>query len=157
MWINHKRIDQVFAGPLRGDSDAVSAGLFYLNLSTLSPYVAGPDSVRAQHRSTPSPRRTSRLNEHISSHVLAPEQAIQAGPLRSSRMPLTRTRRQSLSSLIASRWIYQQRRLLEREAAGTAGHRQTLVDAGAEPMRLGRSQCIKCEVIILGNCVRIGL
>jgi homoaconitate hydratase len=44
--ITHKRIDELFANPLTPDSDAVYAKQLYLNLSTLSPYVSGPNSVK---------------------------------------------------------------------------------------------------------------
>lgn len=42
--INHERIDELFANPLKADRDAVYAKQLYLDLSTLSPYVTGPDS-----------------------------------------------------------------------------------------------------------------
>jgi homoaconitate hydratase len=44
--INHERIDELFANPPKADRDAVYAKQLYLNLSTLSPYVTGPDSVK---------------------------------------------------------------------------------------------------------------
>ncbi|KAJ2990443.1 hypothetical protein NUW58_g2944 [Xylaria curta] len=44
--INHERIDQLFANPPRADPDAVYAKQLWVDLSTLSPYVAGPDSVK---------------------------------------------------------------------------------------------------------------
>ncbi len=44
--INHKRIDELFANPPKADRDAMYAKQLYLDLSTLSPYVTGPDSVK---------------------------------------------------------------------------------------------------------------
>lgn len=44
--INHPRIDELFANPVKADEDAVYAKQLYLNLSTLSPYVSGPNSVK---------------------------------------------------------------------------------------------------------------
>ncbi|KAI1662197.1 hypothetical protein F4813DRAFT_343813 [Daldinia decipiens] len=44
--INHKRIDELLENPLVADPGAVYAKEFYLNLSTLSPFVAGPNSVK---------------------------------------------------------------------------------------------------------------
>lgn len=44
--ITHERIDELFANPLTADHDAVYAKQLYLNLSTLSPYVSGPNSVK---------------------------------------------------------------------------------------------------------------
>ncbi|KAK5629349.1 hypothetical protein RRF57_005064 [Xylaria bambusicola] len=44
--INHKRIDELLENPLVADPGAKYAKEFYLNLSTLSPFVAGPNSVK---------------------------------------------------------------------------------------------------------------
>ncbi len=44
--ITHQRIDNLFTNPLTADPDAVYAKQLYLNLSTLSPYVSGPNSVK---------------------------------------------------------------------------------------------------------------
>ncbi|KAK7431152.1 mitochondrial Homoaconitase [Neonectria magnoliae] len=44
--INHKRIDELLESPLAADPGATYAKEFYLNLSTLSPFVAGPNSVK---------------------------------------------------------------------------------------------------------------
>ncbi|KAI1818035.1 hypothetical protein GGS20DRAFT_529526 [Poronia punctata] len=44
--INHKRIDELLEKSLVADPGAKYAKEFYLNLSTLSPFVAGPNSVK---------------------------------------------------------------------------------------------------------------
>ncbi|KAH6982276.1 hypothetical protein BKA56DRAFT_585617 [Ilyonectria sp. MPI-CAGE-AT-0026] len=44
--ITHERVDELFANPVAADPDAVYAKQLYLNLSTLSPYVSGPNSVK---------------------------------------------------------------------------------------------------------------
>ena len=43
---SHKRIDELFANPISADKDAYYAKNLFLNLSTLSPYVSGPNSVK---------------------------------------------------------------------------------------------------------------
>lgn len=43
---NHERIDELVQNPIRADPRAVYAKSLYLNLSTLSPYVSGPNSVK---------------------------------------------------------------------------------------------------------------
>lgn len=43
---NHERIDELVQNPIRADPCAVYAKSLYLNLSTLSPYVSGPNSVK---------------------------------------------------------------------------------------------------------------
>ncbi|EHK18825.1 uncharacterized protein TRIVIDRAFT_231565 [Trichoderma virens Gv29-8] len=44
--INHERIDELLESPMVADPGAKYAKEFYLNLSTLSPFVAGPNSVK---------------------------------------------------------------------------------------------------------------
>ena len=44
--INHKRIDELVESRLVADPGATYAKELYLNLSTLSPFVAGPNSVK---------------------------------------------------------------------------------------------------------------
>ena len=43
---SHHRIDELFVSPLSADKGAKYAKYLYLNLSTLSPYVSGPNSVK---------------------------------------------------------------------------------------------------------------
>ncbi|POR36902.1 Homoaconitase, mitochondrial [Tolypocladium paradoxum] len=47
MRITHERVDELLANPLTADDNASYAKQLYLNLSTLSPYVSGPNSVKA--------------------------------------------------------------------------------------------------------------
>ncbi|MCJ1313945.1 mitochondrial Homoaconitase [Agyrium rufum] len=44
--ITHEMVDELFANPLRADPGAHYAKKLYLNLSTLSPYISGPNSVK---------------------------------------------------------------------------------------------------------------
>lgn len=44
--ITHEKIDELYANPIRADPGANYAKKLYLNLSTLSPYVSGPNSVK---------------------------------------------------------------------------------------------------------------
>lgn len=43
---NHQRLDELFANPISADKSATYAKSLTLNLSTLSPYVSGPNSVK---------------------------------------------------------------------------------------------------------------
>ena len=43
---SHQRIDDLFSDPIKADTDARYAKYLHMNLSTLSPYVAGPNSVK---------------------------------------------------------------------------------------------------------------
>ena len=44
--INHERIDRLFSNPPKADPDAVYAKQLYLDLSSLSPYVSGPNTPK---------------------------------------------------------------------------------------------------------------
>ena len=43
---SHKRIDDLFTNPISADKGANYAQHLFLNLSTLSPYISGPNSVK---------------------------------------------------------------------------------------------------------------
>lgn len=43
---SHKRIDDLFMNPISADKGATYVKHLFLNLSTLSPYVSGPNSVK---------------------------------------------------------------------------------------------------------------
>lgn len=60
---SHKRIDDLFKNPINADKGAKYAKRLFLNLSTLSPYVSGPNSVKIatpleQYVTTPKFRRS---------------------------------------------------------------------------------------------------
>ncbi|OXV10745.1 hypothetical protein Egran_01494 [Elaphomyces granulatus] len=117
--INHERIDELFANPPKADRDAVYAKQLYLNFSTLSPYVTGPDSVKV---ATPL-------------HELAPR--ILRSTAREPRYEAQDRRRADgikfhISAASAP----------EQKAAEAAGDWQVLVDAGAQPMLSGCAKCI---------------
>jgi homoaconitate hydratase len=44
--ITHEMVDELFSNPLRSDPGAHYAKKLYLDLSTLSPYISGPNSVK---------------------------------------------------------------------------------------------------------------
>jgi homoaconitate hydratase len=44
--ITHEKIDELYANPVQADPGAQYAKQLYLNLSTLSPYISGPNSVK---------------------------------------------------------------------------------------------------------------
>ncbi|KPM34389.1 Homoaconitase, mitochondrial [Neonectria ditissima] len=140
--INHKRIDQLFANPPRADPDAVYAKQLYLNLSTLSPYVAGPDSVKIAvplHDISQKKIKIDRAylvsctNSRASDIARAAQvfqDAAKANP--QTKLKLADGVKMYVSAASAP----------EQETAEIAGHWQTLVDAGVEPMLPGCAQCI---------------
>ncbi|TVY33522.1 Homoaconitase, mitochondrial [Lachnellula subtilissima] len=140
--ITHDRIDELFANPLRADEDAVYAKQLYLNLSTLSPYVSGPNSVKI---ATP-------LNE------LAPQN------IKINRAYIVSCTNSRASDLAAAAKVFKDAAQAnpgtapkiadgvqfyiaaasapEQEAAEAAGDWQALIDAGGQPLPAGCGPCI---------------
>ncbi|KAF4589688.1 Homoaconitase [Ophiocordyceps camponoti-floridani] len=140
--INHQRIDDLFADPLAADPGAVYAKQLYLNLSTLSPYVSGPNSVKV---ATPlaelEPKRiginrayiVSCTNSRASDLAAAAKvfkDAAKADPTKSPR--IAKGVRLYIAAASAP----------EQQAAEAAGDWQALVDAGAQPLPAGCGPCI---------------
>ena len=140
--ITHEKVDELFANPLTADRDAVYAKQLYLNLSTLSPYVSGPDSVKI---ATP-------LNE------LAPKN------IKISRAYLVSCTNSRASDLAAAAKVFKDAAKAnngtipkiadgvqlyvaaasapEQEAAEAAGDWQAMLEAGAQPLPPGCGPCI---------------
>ena len=57
--LSHKRIDDLFANPISADKGAKYAKHLFLNLSTLSPHISGPNSVKV---ATP-------LDQYVALHI----------------------------------------------------------------------------------------
>ncbi|RAL10708.1 homoaconitase LysF [Aspergillus homomorphus CBS 101889] len=140
--ITHERIDELFANPLTADPDAQYAKQLYLNLSTLSPYVSGPNSVKV---ATP-------LNE------------LAAQKIKVNRAYIVSCTNSRASDLAAAAQVFRDAKKAnpdvtpkiadgvqfyiaaasapEQEAAEATGDWQILLDAGAQPLPAGCGPCI---------------
>ncbi|KAL7621743.1 mitochondrial Homoaconitase [Parahypoxylon ruwenzoriense] len=122
--IIHGRIDELFANPLIADRDAVYAKQLYPNLSTLSPYVSGPDSVKV---ATP-------LNELVPQNI------------KINRAYIVSCTNSRASDLAAAAKVFRDAAganpAPEQESAEAAGDWQVLLDAGAQPLPAGCGPCI---------------
>jgi homoaconitate hydratase len=143
--ITHERIDELFADPLTADHDAPDAKQLYLNLSTLSPYVSGPNSVKV---ATP-------LNELVPQNI------------KINRAYIVSCTNSRASDLAAAAKVFKDAAKAnfgtgpriadgvhfyiaaasapEQEAAEAAGDWQVLLDAGAQPLPAGCGPCIGLE------------
>ena len=68
--LSHKRIDDLFRNPVFSDKGAKYAKSLFLNLSTLSPFIAGPNSVKKaapleQYVNHPPIQAICRVANHI--------------------------------------------------------------------------------------------
>jgi homoaconitate hydratase len=140
--INHERIDELFSNPPRADRDAVYAKQLYLNLSTLSPYVAGPDSVKV---ATPLHELAQKNIKIDRAYLVSCTNSRASDIARAARVfQKAANEKPGTKVKIADgvKFYVSATSAPEQEAAEAAGHWQALVDAGAEPMPSGCAQCI---------------
>ncbi|KAJ3531462.1 hypothetical protein NM208_g8868 [Fusarium decemcellulare] len=141
--ITHERIDELFANPLTADPGARYAKQLYLNLSSLSPYVSGPNSVKI---STPlnelAPRKIKVNRAYIVSctNGRASDFAAAAKVFKDAA---AKTNSGAIPKIADGVQLYiGAASAPEQEAAEAAGDWQALLDAGAQEMPAGCSQCI---------------
>ncbi|KAM0803973.1 homoaconitase [Usnea florida] len=133
---SHKRIDDLFANPISADKGANYAKHLFLNLSTLSPYISGPNSVK---RATPLDQLVAQdikinksylvscTNSRASDLAAAARVFREASP---AKIP------DSVKFYIAAA------SMPEQIAAEEAGDWQVMLDAGALALPAGCGPCI---------------
>ncbi|KAK3297094.1 homoaconitase [Chaetomium fimeti] len=140
--ITHETVDKLFANPVTADPDAVYAKQLYLNLSTLSPYVSGPDSVKVAtplHELAPQKIKVDRAyivsctNSRASDIRAAAKVFRDAGEANGGVIPKISD---SVKLYVAAASA------AEQEAAEVMGDWQILVEAGAQPLMAGCGPCI---------------
>ncbi|KAK6387198.1 mitochondrial Homoaconitase [Exophiala oligosperma] len=140
--ITHQKVDELLANRLTADRDAVYAKQLYLNLSTLSPYVSGPNSVKVV---TPlnelAPQRikinraylVSCTNSRASDLAAAAKVFKDAAKANSGIIPKIADGVQFYIAAASAP---------EQEVAEAAGDWQAMLDAGAQPLPAGCAMCI---------------
>ena len=140
--LNHDRIDQLMKqDALRADPGAKYAKRLYLDLSTLAPYVSGPDSVKVATRLELLEKRRIPIQKAYlvsCTNSRASDLAAAANVFRQARKngKNYRVPKKKLEFYIAAA---SQR---EQEAAESSGDWQVLLDAGAKPLPSGCGPCI---------------
>ncbi|MDI1492467.1 MAG: mitochondrial Homoaconitase [Ramalina farinacea] len=139
---SHQRLDSLFAKPMTADKGARYAKYLHLNLSTLSPYVSGPNSVKistplaklgAEHIKVDKAYLVSCTNSRASDLAAAAKvfkDAVKANNGQPVRIP------EHVNFYIAAA------SLPEQIAAEEAGDWQAMLDAGAQPLPAGCGPCI---------------
>ncbi|KAJ5785465.1 Aconitase/3-isopropylmalate dehydratase large subunit alpha/beta/alpha subdomain 1/3 [Penicillium pulvis] len=140
--ITHERVDELFANPLKADPDAQYAKQLYLNLSTLSPYVSGPNSVKV---ATP-------LNELVQQNIKVNRAYIvsctnsRASDIAAAAKVFKDAAKENndvIPKIADGVQLYiAAASAPEQEAAEAAGDWQALLDAGAQPLPAGCGPCI---------------
>lgn len=140
--ITHEKVDELYANPPRADPDAQYAKQLYINLSTLSPYVSGPNSVKI---STPlnelAPQEikinkayiVSCTNSRASDIAAAAKVFKDAAEANGGRIPKVADGVKLYIAAASAR---------EQEAAEDAGDWQALVEAGAIELPASCGPCI---------------
>lgn len=140
--ITHERVDELLANPLTADPDATYAKQLYLNLSTLSPYVSGPNSVKVATPLKDLVRENIKVDRayivsctnsrasDIAAAAKVFKDAAEANPGTTPKIA------DGVKLYIAAASAP------EQEAAEDAGDWKTLVDAGAQALPSGCGPCI---------------
>jgi homoaconitate hydratase len=138
----HDGLDELFANQLSADKGAKYAKSLYLNLSTLSPYVSGPNSVKV---ATPLDKLESQsikvnkayllscTNSRASDIAAAAKVFKDAAARNDGRIPPVAD---GVKFYIAAASAP------EQQVAEEAGDWKTLVEAGAQPLPAGCGPCI---------------
>ncbi|WEW61905.1 mitochondrial Homoaconitase [Emydomyces testavorans] len=138
----HSILDHLFDQPLVADKGAKYAKELFLDLSTLSPYVAGPNSVKvatplkeleSQNIKVDKAYLVSCTNSRASDIAAAAKVFKEAAGKNSGKIPRIAD---GVKFYIAAASIPEQR------AAEEAGDWQALLEAGAEPLPAGCGPCI---------------
>ncbi|KAI1404630.1 homoaconitase [Hypoxylon fuscum] len=137
----HDRIDELFANPLRADSGAQYVKQLYLNLSTLSPYVSGPNSVKISTPLSDLPKDIkvdrayilSCTNSRSSDIAAAAKVFRDAAEANGGKIPKIADGVKLYLSAASAR---------EQEISEELGDWGVLVEAGAIPLISGCAACI---------------
>lgn len=138
--INYERIDQLLENRLTADSGAVYAKELYLNLSTLSPMVAGPNSVRII---TPVTKLEAE-GIAIDKCFLISCTNARASDIGRAAMVFLEAGVDGKPAKLAPgvKFYLAAASLAEQRFAEEAGDWQILLDAGAQPLVSGCGPCI---------------
>ncbi|KAJ0164935.1 Homoaconitase, mitochondrial [Colletotrichum tanaceti] len=137
---SHERIDRLFENPLTSDPGAMYAKTLYMDLSTLSPFVAGPNSVK----------------------VATPLKDLEAQNIKVDRAYLVSCTNSRASDIAAAARVFREAAkdgnppkiapgvnfylaaasMVEQRTAEEAGDWQVLLEAGAKPLPSGCGPCI---------------
>ncbi|KAF2187477.1 homoaconitase-like protein [Zopfia rhizophila CBS 207.26] len=147
--ITHEKIDELYADPVQADPGAYYAKQLYLNLSTLSPYVSGPNSVKV---STPlselAPKKikvdrayiVSCTNSRASDIAAAAKVFQDAAKANSGKIPKIAEGIKLYIAAASAR---------EQKIAEDEGSWQTLLDAGSIPLPASCGPCIGLGIGLL--------
>ncbi|KAK7752074.1 mitochondrial Homoaconitase [Diatrype stigma] len=138
--INHERIDEMVKNRVVADPGATYAKEFYLNLSTLSPFVAGPNSVKV---ATPI-NKLEAQNIAINKAYLVSCTNSRAPDIAAAARVFREAAKDGKPAQVAPtvKFYIAAASIAEQRMAEEAGDWQVLLDAGALPLMSGCGPCI---------------
>ncbi|KAK0719637.1 hypothetical protein B0H67DRAFT_551962 [Lasiosphaeris hirsuta] len=136
----HEKIDDLLQNQLTADPGATYAKSLYLNLSTLSPFVAGPNSVKI---ATPL-KDLEAQNIKLDKAYLVSCTNSRASDIASAAQVFRDRAKDGVIPKIADgvKFYLAAASLIEQKVAEDVGDWQVLLDAGAEPLPSGCGPCI---------------
>ncbi|OHW95193.1 homoaconitase [Colletotrichum incanum] len=137
---SHERIDSLFEKPVPADPGATYAKSLYMNLSTLSPFVAGPNSVKV----ATTLKDLEAQNIKVNKVYLVSCTNSRASDIAAAARVFRQAAKNGQSPKIAPgvNFYLAAASTLEQQAAEEAGGWQVLLEAGAEPLPAGCGPCI---------------
>ncbi len=137
---SHARIEDLIKNQLVADKGATYAKSLYLNLSTLSPYVSGPNSVKIATPLRDLEKRDIKLNKAY----LVSCTNSRASDLAAAARVFKEASKEGAPAKVAPGvdFYIAAASLPEQEAAEDAGDWQALLNAGAKPLPAGCGPCI---------------
>ncbi|KAK3945771.1 mitochondrial Homoaconitase [Diplogelasinospora grovesii] len=136
----HAKIDDLIQNQLTADPGATYAKSLYLNLSTLSPFVSGPNSVKV---ATPL-KDLEAQNIKLDKAYLVSCTNSRASDIAAAAKVFRDAAKDGVTPKIADgvKFYIAAASLLEQQSAEEAGDWQVLLDAGAQPLPAGCGPCI---------------
>ncbi|KAI1376890.1 mitochondrial Homoaconitase [Hypoxylon crocopeplum] len=138
--INHKRIDDMIENRLEADPGATYAKEFYINLSTLSPVVAGPNSVKIANPL----KKLESQNIALDKAYLVSCTNSRSSDLAQAAKVFREAAKDGKPAKISPgvKFYVAAASVAEQKIAEEAGDWQVLLDAGAQALPSGCGPCI---------------
>ncbi|KLU91087.1 homoaconitase [Magnaporthiopsis poae ATCC 64411] len=136
----HENVEQLLENQLTADPGATYAKSLYLNLSTLSPFVSGPNSVKVATPLKDLEAQDIKLNKAY----LVSCTNSRASDIAAAARVFREASKDGIPAKVAPgvKFYMGAASTVEQEAAEAAGDWQVLLEAGAQPLPAGCGPCI---------------
>ena len=139
---NHQRLDELFTNPLTADKGATYAKELYLDLSSLSPYVSGPNSVKIATPITELEEQDIKVDKAYLVSCTNSRRSDIAAAARVFKEVAEKNGGTIPKIANGVKFYIAAASLPEQQAAEEQGDWQALLKAGAQPLPSGCGPCI---------------